>query len=306
MNYSQLRQASRAPLEPRLPLPGPLAAHLEVTNFCNLACPWCVLGIKDYEPPGGRRILPLETGRDAVESMAGAGLKVLRLYGTGEPLLDPYLITRIKQGVAYGLRVEVTTNGYLLTESMAEQIVESGLPYLRVSIYPTTPPAVFENIRRLQAIRDAKGKTAPFIYAKCFFAKELSKLTGEIGGVADEVACEEHLLHNWGGSSMRFPTKPAEPRRVCPSPFYAVKISANGAVHPCCVLPHPENYEALLMGNIFDTPILDIWNGDTAKAIRRMMLTESRYAHPVCGKCDFVNTMADNLDTTTRPTEEMI
>ena len=72
----------------------------------------------------------------------GGKLKVLRLFSLGEPLLSPHFkdIFQCAVNAEIAERIELATNGSLLSEEMAEHILEtvrhySGVFYLRVSVY---------------------------------------------------------------------------------------------------------------------------------------------------------------------------
>jgi radical SAM protein with 4Fe4S-binding SPASM domain len=55
----------------------------------------------------------------------------------------------------------------------------------------------------------------------------------------------------------------------CSQPFYYIEIYEKGDVYTCCP-PFINNYS---IGNIFETPFDDIWNGEKAKELRRKMLS---------------------------------
>jgi len=205
-------------------------------------------------------------------------------------------------------RTELTTNGFMLNDGREKMLIDSGLHYLRVSFYPVTPKSVFENVRRLCDLRDETGVHHPFIYVKSFFRKEYEVLKSELGGVADEIACEEDLLHDWLGSKPQFKRHdlPIIRKRVCPSPFYVLKISTNGDVFPCCLHPIAASPRCNLMGNIYKEDILTIWRGNPAKTIRRQQLLGRRSENVACADCDFIYQHPDDLDSTTRSVDDMV
>ncbi len=53
----------------------------------------------------------------------------------------------------------------------------------------------------------------------------------------------------------------------CIAPFFYIEVFGNGEVFTCCPA-----YIKLSIGNIFNSDIEEIWNGETAQKIRRMML----------------------------------
>lgn len=102
---------------------------VENTTYCNLSCKMC-----PHEE------LHVKTGKqNHIQAMILEKIvnqikpRTLSLTGLGEPLLDPCFFQHVdvvKQG---GIRVEVTTNGTLLSE-YAAQIVDSGIDILKISI----------------------------------------------------------------------------------------------------------------------------------------------------------------------------
>lgn len=69
----------------------------------------------------------------------------------------------------------------------------------------------------------------------------------------------------------------------CQNPFHHVKINTAGEVTMCC-------YQGGSLGNVLTTPIVDIWNSELAKDIRRV--TKEHRLHPCCMEwkgCPFQN-----------------
>jgi MoaA/NifB/PqqE/SkfB family radical SAM enzyme len=64
-------------------------------------------------------------------------------------------------------------------------------------------------------------------------------------------------------------------------------VTANGNVLPCCISPFSTaDYDGLILGNVFQTPFVDIWNG-TKYVARRTALHTEQPLHPCegCGTC---------------------
>lgn len=96
----------------RAPLRAPFTACLWLTDYCNLACPYC------YAMPfSGRR---METTRlmELVDECAAMGVFDLTLAG-GEPLLHPDILDIVARATGQGIRVGLLTNGVLLDNAMA-------------------------------------------------------------------------------------------------------------------------------------------------------------------------------------------
>jgi radical SAM protein with 4Fe4S-binding SPASM domain len=85
--------------------------QLHVTERCNLNCRHCYLGSKESVD------LPLPLAKEAVREFSKIGLKLL-ITG-GEPLLYPHLWGLLRYARKYPIRVEVLSNGTLVTPSLA-------------------------------------------------------------------------------------------------------------------------------------------------------------------------------------------
>jgi MoaA/NifB/PqqE/SkfB family radical SAM enzyme len=137
--YSQLRFNARLPLAERLPLPSPLSVYVETINICNFKCTQCPVSQPNYfELVGGKARLDRDTYSRFLDDLRSMGGVVsLKFYGEGEPLSNPDLPEMISAAHEAGVcqRSEVTSNGSLMSESLAEKLVLSGLSYIRFSIY---------------------------------------------------------------------------------------------------------------------------------------------------------------------------
>ncbi len=116
-------------------------------------------------PDTFRRILPVLTKT-----------RLAYLQGWGEPLLHPHFMTMLALARKAGCRVGSTTNGMLVDDSMAQELVQSGLDILAFSLVGTTGAyndrirsgtrleRVVEAIRRVHEVREAQRKTAPALH----------------------------------------------------------------------------------------------------------------------------------------------
>jgi radical SAM protein with 4Fe4S-binding SPASM domain len=56
----------------------------------------------------------------------------------------------------------------------------------------------------------------------------------------------------------------------CTRPWRSTYVTANGNVLPCCFAPFTSrDYDGTILGNVFERPITEIWNGDAYRAFRR-------------------------------------
>src|SRR5574341_1054937 len=97
----------------------------------NLSCQMCVRNAW-HEPPGGMDRSMFEGLLDQLRAFPDR--PALHLGGYGEPTFHPDFVEMVQRAKAAGLRVEVTTNGTLLTPQVVSALLEAELDRLVVSI----------------------------------------------------------------------------------------------------------------------------------------------------------------------------
>lgn len=75
------------------------------------------------------------------------------------------------------------------------------------------------------------------------------------------------------------------PWQGCMRPWLLMYITANGNALPCCIAPFAaSDYTSILLGNVFDASLADVWNGERYKALRNGVLSENPAPLP-CQHC---------------------
>lgn len=291
--YSQLGSGTRVDLVQSIPLDRPLSMYIEPTNICNLKCSFCPHSLDDYaEQAGYHQHMPIELFRKVMDEVRELEIKSIRLFFFGEPVIHPDIeeICRLASKIAPA--TQVTSNGMLITPRRAQALIDSGLPYLRISAYQDIPhpERVIENLRVLRQLRDSQGKTTPFICAKLFTREEWLAVKDDWQGVADEVIYEG--FHTIGSDFVQVSTTHGE-RKACPFVFYNLVVKSNGDVVPCCVAWE----KSLVLGNANESSLREIWMGDKLKEIQRMHLAGRRNELPACAKCDTLLWSKDDVDS---------
>jgi radical SAM protein with 4Fe4S-binding SPASM domain len=87
--------------------------------------------------------------------------------------------------------------------------------------------------------------------------------------------------------SLLSPDGNRRPWSLCRRPSSLLYVTANGNVLPCCFSPFTtRDYAKLILGNAFETPLLDIWNGITYQQFRAALQTDDPpEACDRCGAC---------------------
>lgn len=304
--YTSLRNG-RIDLARAVPLTKPFSLLFEPACMCNFRCAYCY-----YSEPDAA--LHLSKGRMSfddfckivadLEAWEGDKIKVVRFIGFGEPLLNkqtPDMIRYIKQK-DIAERVEMTTNGSLLASDVATRLVAAQLDYIRVSVYAATQQKHREitqssirvetirgNVAALREIRDKRGASKPFIYAKMIEHSDVGeneKFIEMYRDIADEVALEPQ--HNW----LDTPFAAKGGRIACPQPFKMMSVRYNGDV----ILCDPDWQNNTLVGNALREGVRHVWNGENVKKFWTLQLQGRRRENKSCATCSFIDNPAYVLD----------
>ncbi len=100
------------------------------TRSCNLHCVHCYISALDKPEPDE---LDTAWGQKLLDQIADYGTPMLLISG-GEPLSRPDILPMIQHATARGLNVGLSTNGTLISSSMAQSLRKAGLKYVGVSI----------------------------------------------------------------------------------------------------------------------------------------------------------------------------
>ncbi len=111
----------------------PLYVKIKLTWRCNLRCAMCTVW-RQSSPD--RLTLPLI--QSLADELASLGTQKIHLSG-GEVLLRPDVTEVIRAFAERGMRVNLTTNGTLLTPEMADRLVDSGINNVSISVDGATP-----------------------------------------------------------------------------------------------------------------------------------------------------------------------
>jgi len=235
--------------------------------------------------------MPLDLWKKVMAEIATLGIKSLKLYFFGEPLLHPDIGEMVSIAKTACERVELTTNGMALSVKTTVLLV-GNLDYLRVSIYPDVkhPEHVVRNVARLWDLRAGLNHTKPYICAKVFSQAEADRIRPLYKDIVDEITVEG--LHTIGSEFVQISQQAKDDRKACPYLFYNLVVKSNGDVVPCCVAWE----DSLVVGNVRDQTLLEIWRGDNLARIHRLHLEGRRGELAACAKCDTLYNSPDSVD----------
>jgi MoaA/NifB/PqqE/SkfB family radical SAM enzyme len=155
-----MREEGMSTLAIGLKPPLPRSLYLETTSRCNSLCETCILTFGGREP---QKDLGWEEFRRVVDQFPA--LDRVLLHGIGEPLLNRDLIRMIAHLKERGATVLFNSNVITLGPRLRQQLVESGLDELRVSLDATTP-ATYARVRGVDAYQRVVANLEALVRAK--------------------------------------------------------------------------------------------------------------------------------------------
>ncbi len=285
----------------------PRIAMIEPTNECNLRCPLCPTGAGTLQRPKG--YMPFDLYQRLLAEL-DASLERVMLYNYGEPFLHPRLLDMIAVAHQAEVYTRVSTNGLVFMRAFqADDLITSGLDYLRVSVDGATPETynlyrvggrlarVLEGVRLLQQRKRELGKRKPIVELQFIVMSHNEHEIPLIRQTVHELGTLLRLKSVGLGDLDRDPTKRAwlpgdsSPRRydehlhlvrnghrICDHPWHRLVINWDGQVTPCCYDPHGK----FTFGNAAEG-IASVWRGARAQAFRCALQSSS--PPPICQSC---------------------
>lgn len=131
--------------------------YIEPTSQCNLSCRTCIRNAWD-EPLGQMSDATFERLMNSIRALEYP--PAIFFGGFGEPLSHPQIVEMVAGAKKLSNKVELITNGMLLTEECSRALIQAGLSTLWVSVDGASPesyadirisaalPDIFKNIAR--------------------------------------------------------------------------------------------------------------------------------------------------------------
>ncbi len=289
----------------------PMSISFEPTTSCNLRCPECPSGLRQFTRPTG--MLKKDFFTQTIDDIY-KDILYLIFYFQGEPFLNKEFLTMVKYASSKGIYTATSTNAHYLTDEVARKTVESGLDRLIISIDGTTQDVYKQyriggNIDKVIAgaknivkwKKELKSKT-PFVFFQFLVVKpnehqveDIKKLAADVG--VYEVRFKTAQVYDYENDpnqliplNKKFSRykKDKEGKTIsknklanhCWKLWQANVITWDGLVVPCCF----DKDATHQLGNLKMQSFKEIWHNDNYKQFRRELMT-SRKNIDICANC---------------------
>ncbi len=287
----------------------PTIVEIEPTTSCNLRCPQCPSGLREFSRNTGMLDLPLY--KKIIDELSPELVYVI-LYFQGEPFLNKSFLEFVKYAAQKKLYTATSSNAHYFTDEMAKATVESGLDRLIISIDGTSQDTyskyrvggsldkVIEGTKNLLKWKKELGKSTPHIIWQFIAFKhnehqipEIKKLAKEIG--VNELGIKTAQIYDYQHTDELIPDDDKLSRYKKTDEGYVIKnkllnqcwrmwrgsvITWDGLVVPCCF----DKDATHRFGDVSQQTFTDVWRSEQYNNFRTAIL-KSRKEIDICTNC---------------------
>ena len=323
---------NRNRLEEVIPLATPYTLAIDPSNLCNFRCNFCAIQSKIENLSFRKQLMDKNLFMKIIDDLQEfpEKLKVLRINGQGEPLLNPDLPEMIKYAKDKEIAefIEIITNGSLLCPELNQKLIDSGIDRIRISVealdeegYKNIANAKidFETFREnIKDLHDRSG-TRCEVYCKIVDVavpteEDKERFFELFGDICDRIFID-NVIPLWSdfeeiNQKMRIGKTGMHGQeiknvKVCPFPFYSLIINSDGEVTVCCA----DWKRKLVVGDLKNESLKEIWNGEILRSFLIKLLQGEKNSFEMCKKCllpmydcndnidEYADTLLNNMQT---------
>lgn len=326
----------RTKLSEVIPLDSPLSMYVEPTRTCNFKCFYCMHSTRGQaggvlDQTGFRLAhMDMELFDKIVKDIMAFPTPVKRVCfsGLGEPLMNPRLPQMIQKlrRAGFSGRIDVISNGSLLTHELSDALIEAGLDRLQVSIQGLNTEQYVENcgvavdvnqlIEELSYFHEKAQGTNTTLFVKIIDAMlnsdaDKDRFFEMFGHTCDTIFVEhlvvmEQQMGDHGGRTdhtRNLNGEYVEKRIVCGVMFYFLQVNIDGETFPCSTPGLPNSFS---MGCAKEKTLQEIWNGQRRHGLMCKNLKDGYVTIPACSQCSSCIAIADDTEYLDDCREEML
>ena len=288
----------------------PTTLSIEPTTSCNLRCPECPSGLRSFSRPTG--MLHEQLFKKTIDQVQGH-LTWLHLYFQGEPFLTPHFLEMVTYADSKGIFTSTSTNAHYLQGKKVEEVLQSGLKQLIVSVDGTTQDiyekyrvggkleTVQEGIKLLLSEREKSGQAFPRVVLQFLVTGQNEHQLAELKKWAEDMQVDELQLkttqiYDFESGSELIPSELGYSRYVpigngkwgmkkrlenkCWRMWQGAVSTWDGKIVPCCFDKDAE----FVMGELKSQSLASIWSSLPYQNFRKQLLSD-RTQIEICRNC---------------------
>jgi MoaA/NifB/PqqE/SkfB family radical SAM enzyme len=264
-------------------------------NTCNLACPKCLVHSQSY--PRGVA-LKKSLGSMQIESIIKVFDEVKDSRPTvspsfwSEPLVNNKLFRKfVLEARARNIPVMINTNALLITEDMAEFLVEH-LDQVSISIDALTEETLLKTRSTDQL---DKIKNAVFLLLEKRGTQRSPRIVVSFSAEECNICEREDFVEFWiqHVDAVRVNEVYSDNRKIekeisaskryaCREIYDSMTIDYNGVARICCL----DGYRETNLGNVFEEGLHNVWHGEELQRIREIHESNDYENYKFCQSCE--------------------
>lgn len=317
----EIKRKKRTRLEEVVPLEAPYIVHIDPCGACNFKCCFCPCNTVDYLADDRHEKMSFQLFKKIADDMTSfrERVKVVNLFAFGEPLLNEKLPDMIKyiKDLNVTEEIRLTSNGYLLSPEINQELINSGLDVINISVEALREEDYFllcgvrinikqfiKNIKDLykrsrksnlkitikivnSMIKSKEDNDLFFSmfsdYADTIFIDEVSEIWNEFKVSETAYAQAEQKYHD-DDKIIGY--------KKCPWPLIEMVVHSNGRVSACCI---DWKFETEY-GNVKTENLRDIWHSKRLRDYQIKHMREGKDNISFCKTCNYH--AYDDIDNT--------
>jgi MoaA/NifB/PqqE/SkfB family radical SAM enzyme len=295
----RIQLEKRTDLKSEIPLETPYCIFVDPSSCCNFKCTFCM-----NQKMKVANVMKFDLFQKVIDDLQEfkSPVKTIRLYGFGEPLINPRFCDMVKYAKSSDrvLGVDTTTNASLLDDNLIASLVDSEIDRINVSVeamstekyvsFTRNKSVSFEEIvQNVGKLFGAKRKTVIFakINGDYLSEDEKRRFIETFSPITD--GCDiEHTMNCWRDFQVDNVNKevgiygqPLKEVMVCPYVFYSFMVHSDGYASLCFL----DWNKKLIVGDAKNESLKSLWQDAAFDKFRKMMLHKERKDNPICRNC---------------------
>jgi hypothetical protein len=222
------------------------------------------------------------------------------LHGYGEPLLNKHFVKYVEYLQSAGIkRVCFTTNGSLLTPTLAKQLLNFKFSFLEVSV-ETLDSASYErirknliydrtnlNVRNFLALRNERGSKQviglKLIVDNFEQRPSVDRVRDIFPGLQPGDVVVTSGRHNFGRKAFQSISSTQPSNNPCGLLWTQIMVLTDGRALACCADMDGEQF---IVGDARSESLVSIFNSDRFEHFRALHTSGQRHTIPMCSICN--------------------
>jgi pyruvate-formate lyase-activating enzyme len=269
----------------------PFVLHFELTNICNLQCPYCYTGRGVYETEKG--YLAFKNFTRVVDEISDK-LILARLDGYGESFLHPDVFAMIRYLHNRNVVTSLSTNFNTLEPRNMGELIDSGLDYLIIALDGADKATyeqhrvggsfdkIMENIKAVVAKRQAMGSRTPYLEIQFLLLEGTATQLDRMKELAASLGVDR-LVVKEARNEKNTPVREEASHKVRPCYWLWEVLNLNWQcdIKVCC----DGLMERFSFANVLQSGVRDGWNCSAMENVRKLFTKNTSETRTLLAGC---------------------